>query len=69
MKKEDIEILSFDDLEEEEFMLNDKSQKKEEKPQIVEEIIEDISISLKQCSQKIISLPHLNTCSSVQDGA
>ena len=25
MKKEDIEILSFDDLEEEEFMLNDKS--------------------------------------------
>ena len=42
MKKEDIEILSFDDLEEEEFMLNDKSPKKEEKPQIIEELIEDI---------------------------
>ena len=42
MKKEDIEILSFDDLEEEEFMLNDKSPKKEEKPQIIEELIEEI---------------------------
>ena len=42
MKKEDIEILSFDDLEEEEFMLNDKTPKKEEKPQIVEEIIEEV---------------------------
>lgn len=42
MKKEDVEILSFDDLEEEEFMLNDKAPKKTETPEFIEEKMENI---------------------------